>query len=72
MIQVTKNRIQEFYHCPEKDDYFYTESHIRVPDELRKGFNTTIFRRSDQNPNAIPTPISVLNEKMKKLGITIS
>jgi hypothetical protein len=72
MIQVTRNNIRYIYYDTDRDDYFYKDDNQRVPDNLRKGFETTVFRRSSYNPLAHHASNAELEQMMADLNIKIS
>jgi hypothetical protein len=48
MLSLTKEGLQEIVYDSDRDDYFYKKSGDRVPDNLRRGFYTTVFRQSSK------------------------
>ena len=46
VIQVTKSSIRDVYFDEARQDYFYRDDDNRVPDTLREGYQTTVFKRS--------------------------
>ncbi len=71
MIEVTKNNVRDFYYDTDRDDYFYKDNDERVPDRLRKGFQTTVFKRSSYNPLAHHASNTELEQMMEELNIKI-
>jgi hypothetical protein len=72
MIQVTNNNIREFHYDNVRDDYFYKDNDQRVPDKLRIGFHTTVFKQSSYNPLANHSSNEALELMIQELNIKIS
>ncbi len=70
MIQLTKDSIRSFYYNVEQNDYFYQDNGERVPDELRKSFNTTVFRRSSSSGRP-KISNAELSAKLAKFGLKL-
>jgi hypothetical protein len=71
MIEVTKSNVRDFYYDTDRDDYFYKDDGERVPDRLRKGFQTTIFKCSSYNPLAHHASNDELEKMMEELNIKV-
>jgi hypothetical protein len=56
MIGITRDGIREHFYDSEREDYFYKDTGERVPDKLREGFYTTVFRRSSRRRVEDETP----------------
>jgi hypothetical protein len=48
MLSLTKKGLQEIVYDSDREDYFYKTSGERVPDHLRNGHHTTVFRKSSK------------------------
>ena len=71
MIAVTNNNIRDFYYNTNRDDYFFKDNDKRVPDKLRKGFHTTVFKRSSFNPEAHHASNLELEALIEELNIKV-
>ena len=47
MFQITNSSLRAYYYDEQLDDYFYKDTNQVVPSDLRNGFNTTIFKKSN-------------------------
>jgi hypothetical protein len=56
MLGLTRDGVREHFYDSEKDDYFYKDTGERVPDYLRVGFYTTVFRQSSRRRIEDETP----------------
>lgn len=66
MLQLTnKNGLREFYYDTDKEDYFYKDDNTRVPDELRQGLRTTVFRQSSRRRVDLETPEETRERRAK-------
>jgi hypothetical protein len=65
MIQLSKSGTHKFLYDSEKDDYFYKDNGQRVPDNVRDGFRTTVFRQSSTRKIENETPEQQLQKQSK-------